>query len=248
MLLALRPFATAGVVVVSAGLIYVTPVAAPHFERHAVALAAVEDLMDLVNPIDAEFGALTATGESALASVTDALPALTLPDDPLLDPGFWQSFWNLLSQDPLTAWTMLEEAVVQLPAIEPFAVALGVFVVLPLGLLFGYGWSLIADVLGIDTYPAAAEGLASGLPDVYDGAVAGVIDPALSAGVTDIAPLFSDLAGALDPTTLVQDLSTAWDPSALASAFDLNAMADIGAVLSTSTIPDLGEILTSLIP
>jgi hypothetical protein len=33
-----------------------------------------------------------------------------------------------------------------------------------------------------------------------------------------------------------------------AAALDLNPIANIGTVLSTSTIPDLGEILTSLIP
>jgi hypothetical protein len=32
------------------------------------------------------------------------------------------------------------------------------------------------------------------------------------------------------------------------SVLDLSPIADIGTVLSTTTIPDLGEILTSLMP
>lgn len=68
MQLALRPFATTGVAVVCAGLIYVTPDGRTHFERRAVELAAAEDFVDLVNPINAEFGTFAASGESALAS------------------------------------------------------------------------------------------------------------------------------------------------------------------------------------
>ena len=52
MQLALRPYATAGVAVLGAGLIYVTPVTAPHIEQRAVDLAAAETLSDLVGPID----------------------------------------------------------------------------------------------------------------------------------------------------------------------------------------------------
>jgi hypothetical protein len=97
-----------------------------------------------------------------------------------------------------------------------------------------------------------------------DAALAGVIDPALPAGVStalgDVTPLFTDAAAVLDPTTMVQDVSAALDLGALTSVLDLSPMADIGtvldpagivdigSVLSISTIPDLGEILTSLMP
>jgi hypothetical protein len=60
--------------------------------------------------------------------------------------------------------------------------------------------------------------------------------------------VFSDAAGVLDPAILVQDMSAALDPSAVTSVLDLNPIADIGTLLTTSTIPDLSGILTSLIP
>src|ERR1700753_2832667 len=73
MQLALRPYATAGVVVLGAGLIWVTPTTAPHIEQHTVNLAAAEDIMDMVGPGDAGFSTLIGADGSALASVTDAL-------------------------------------------------------------------------------------------------------------------------------------------------------------------------------
>jgi hypothetical protein len=264
--LALRPYATAGVAVLGAGLIYVTPATAPRIEQRAVDLAAAEDIIDLVNPIDAGFSTLTGAGGSALASVTDALTsgggALSaevsdaLPsaaDLELLDPAFWELFWFQLT-DPdagSAAELLLVGAIEQLPVIGPLLVGFGV-ALFPVILLVADAWSEISQALGFDPSAAAAEGLGTGLQGVYDTALAGVIDPAVPAGVStaqaDITPLFSDAAGVLDPTTLVQDVSTALDPSVLTSVLDLNPIADIGTVLSTSTIPDLGEILTSLIP
>jgi hypothetical protein len=141
----------------------------------------------------------------------------------------------------------IEELPVIGPALELFGVAL-----FPVILVLAGVWSEIAQALGIDPYAAAAEGLGAGVQGVSDAALAGVVDPALAAEVStplaDLAPMFSDAAAVLDPTSLVQDVSTALDPSVLTSALDLNPIADIGTVLSTSTIPDLGEILTSLIP
>jgi hypothetical protein len=75
MQLAFRPYATAGVAVLGAGLIYITPVTAPRIEQRAVDLAAAEDIIDLVNPIDTGFSTLAGAGGSALASVSDALPS-----------------------------------------------------------------------------------------------------------------------------------------------------------------------------
>jgi hypothetical protein len=261
---ALRPYATAGVAVLGAGLICVTPVTAPRIEQRTVELAAAEDMMDLVNPIDAGFSALTGAGGSALTSVTDALPAAA--DLELLDPAFWQTFWNALL-DPNAGEApglLLTGALEQLPVIGPLLEGFGLFVVFPVSLLLAYAWSEIAPLLGLGAYAAAAEPLATSLQGIYDAALAAVTDPAVPAGVStalaDVTPLFSDAAAVLDPTTLVQDLGTALDPGVLTSVLDLNPIADIGAVvdpsgladigtvLSTSTIPDLGEILTSLMP
>lgn len=266
MQLALRPCATAGVAVLGAGLIYVTPVAAPHIEQRAVELAAAGDSLDLLNPFDAGFATLTAAGGSALASVTDALTsgggALgaevsdALPSSAgldLLDPAFWDMFWNaVIDPSGESPWLMLTGAIEQLPVIGPVLEGFGLFVVFPVSLLLAYAWSEISQLLGIEPYAAAAEDLGAGLQGVYDAGFAGVLDPALPAEVAtplgDIASAFSDTAAALDPTTLVQDLSTALDPGTLTSVLDLTPIADIGTALSTSTIPDLGEILTSLMP
>lgn len=263
MQLALRPYATAGVAILGAGLICVTPTTGPHIEQRLVELAAAEDIMDLVNPIDAGFTALTGAGGSALASVTDALPGAA--DLQLLDPAFWEMFWNaLIDPSGESPALLLVGAIEQLPVIGPLLESFGLFVVFPVSLLLAYAWSEISQLLGIDPYAAAAEPLGTGLQGVYDSALAGIIDAAVPAGVStalaDVTPGFSDVAGVLDPTTLVQDVSTALEPSVLTSVLDLNPIADIGAVvdpsgladigtvLSTSTIPDLGEILTSLIP
>jgi hypothetical protein len=261
--LALRPYALVGVAVLGAGLIYVTPTAALHMEQRTVNLAAAEDIIDLVNPIDAGFSTLTGAGGSALASVTDALPSAA--DLELLDPAFWELFWFQLT-DPdagSAAELLLVGAIEQLPVIGPLLVGFGV-ALFPVILLLAGAWAEISQLLGLDPSAAAAEGLGTGLQGVYDTALAGVIDPALPAGVStalgDVTPMFSDAAAVLDPTTLVQDVSTVLDPSAVTSVLDLNPIADIGTVvdpagladigtlLSTSTIPDLGEILTSLIP
>jgi hypothetical protein len=275
MQLALRSYVSAAsVAVLGAGLIYVTPVAAPQIAQRAVQLAAAEGLSDLAGPLDAVVSSLGGlSGE--LSGVLPSLGYLsgTLADAAssqatleLLDPVFWQEFFNALLNPNVgeSAWLMLTGALEQLPVVGPLLEGFGLFVVFPVSLLLAYGWSLISEALGIPPYAAAAEGLGTGLQGVYDAAVAGVIDPALPAGVstalTDITSVFSDVAGALDPTALVQDVTTVLDPSALTSVLDLTPIADmgtvvdpggfadIGASLSIGTIPDLGGILTSLIP
>ena len=273
MQLALRPYAIVGVAVLGAGLIYVTPVVAPHIEQRAVHLAAAEPLSDLVGPIDAvvnSLGGLSGELSGALPSLGDlsgtfADGASSLATLDLLDPAFWQLFWYDLL-DPSSgssAWLLLTGAIEQLPVIGPLLVGFGV-ALFPVILLVAYAWSEISQALGFEPYAAAAEGLGTGLQGVYDAALAGVIDPALPAGVStalgDITPLFSDAAGVLDPTILVQDASTALDPSALTSILDLNPIADIGTVIDpagiadigtlvdANTIADLGGMLTSLIP
>jgi len=274
MQVALRPcVSAASVAVLGAALIQVTPAAAPHIEQRAVQLAAAEALSDLVGSIDAgvnSLGGLSAELSGALPSLGDlsgtlADAASSMDTLELLDPAFWQLFWDeLLNPDAgSSAWLLLTGALEQLPIIGPLMVGLGVVEFL-LFLVAGGIWSQISQFFGLEPYAAAAEALGTGLPGVYDAALAGVIDPALPAGVStalgDITPLFSDAAGLLDPATLVQDLSTAFDPSAFASVLDLNpiadigtvvdpsAIADIGTLVDTSTIADLGGMLTSLIP
>jgi hypothetical protein len=275
MQLALRPYvAVAAVAVVGAGLINVTPVAAPHIAQRAVHLAAAEPLSDLVGPIDAvvnSLGGLSGELSGVLPSLgdlggTSADGASSLAGLELLDPEFWQQFWNALL-DPNAGESpglLLTGALEQLPVIGPILESFGLFVVFPAALLLGSIWEEISQALGLGPYAAAAEGFGTGLQGAYDAALAGVIDPALPAGVStalgDITPLFSDAAGVLDPTTLVQDVSTALDPSALTSILDLNPIADIGTVVDpagiadigtlvdANTIADLGGMLTSLIP
>jgi hypothetical protein len=275
MQLALHPYVrAASVAVLGAGLIHVTPVVAPHIEQHAVELAAAETLSELVGSIDAgvnSLGGLSAELSGVLPSLGDlsgtfADAASSQDTLELLDPVFWQEFLYALLNPNVgeSPELLLVGALEQLPVIGPLLEGFGLFVVFPVSLLLLYGWSLISEALGIPPYAAAAEGLGTGLQGVYDAAVAGVIDPALPAGVstalTDVTSVFSDIGGALDPPALVQDVSTALDPSVLTSILDVSPIADmatvvdptgfadLGASLSIGTIPDLGGILTGLIP
>jgi hypothetical protein len=198
----------ASVAVLGAGLIYVTPVAAPTIERRAVELAAAGDLLDLVNPTDAGLSPLIA---EALTSGGGALSADSV-DYQLLDPAFWQEFWFALLNPNVgeSPWLMLTGALEQLPVVGPLLEGFGLFVVFPASLLLAYGWSLIAEALGIPPYAAAAEELPA----------------AVSTAMADIAPLFTDAAAVLDPSAIA-DLGTMFDPA---------AVADMGQVL-TSLIP-----------
>ena len=236
MQLALRPYATAGVVVLGAGLIWVTPTTAPHIEQHTVNLAAAEDIMDMVGPGDAGFSTLIGADGSALASVTDALapqggalsselsgalPSLgdlngTLAD--AADSTGLTNLWALLGAlfDPY--WPQWEQF------FGPIILFGGIFLGGFIGILQGY-WEELLTALGIQ--PASA----------LTAAATEALDPSALTSAVDLAPL--------------ADIGTAFDPAAMAdigAAFDPAAMADIGTVLSTGAIPDLGGILTSLIP
>jgi hypothetical protein len=262
MQLALRPYASAAsIAVLGAGLIYVTPVAAPHIEQRAIHLAAAETLGDLVGPVDAVASSLSGLGadlSGVLSSLgdlsgtfTDAASALPADTLELFDPAFWQQFWaDLLDPNTgATAWSMLTDAVQQLLVVS------GAYIFAVTFWGTAYLVSIlqeIAQTLGIQPFAAAAEGLGSGWQGVSDTALAGVIDPALPAsattGLADITSLFSDAAAVLDPTTLFQDLSTAFDASALTSILDLTPIANIGTGVDAGTISDLSGMLTSLIP
>jgi hypothetical protein len=249
MQLALRPYiAVAGVAVVGAGLIHITPVISPHIEQRGVNLAAGESLTDLGGTIDAVVGNLGGLGgelSNVLPSLGDlsgtfAEGAASQATLELLDPAFWQLFFYDLSNPDSgdAAWLLLTEGVEQLPVIGPLLWSFAGLVVLPVSLLLAYGWSLIADFLGIDPYPAAAEALGTGLQGGYDAALAGVID---SSG------LVQDVSAALDPSTFTSALDL--NPIAdIGTAVDAAGLADVGALLGISTVPDLGEVLTSLIP
>lgn len=244
MQLALRPYATAGVVVVAASLIAITPVIAPNIEQRAVELAAVEDVIDLGAPIEAVGTTLTGAGQSLVTSLADALPSLGdlsaafgdgLPDlgsvlsaaadPPALDAitDFWQE---------IQGWV--------------FTGLAGLFGLLFWGVLVpGVGflqltWQAIADFFGFDPYPYAAVASDSGGPDVFD---AGAIDAVLSAGVDstlgDMSAVLGGAEGLLDLTTVVQDLTAAFDPAEIG---------DISELVSASLTPDIGDILSNLIP
>ncbi|HYY02089.1 MAG TPA: hypothetical protein VE908_21470 [Mycobacterium sp.] len=248
MQLALRPYATAGVVVVGAGLIYVTPVAAPHIEQRAVHLAATETLSDLVGPFDAVASSLGGVGGSMWDSVTDALapvggalsselsgvlPSLgdlsgTLAD--AADSTGLTNLWALLGAlfDPY--WPQWEQF------FGPIILVGGIFLGGFVGILQGY-WEEILTALGIQ--PASA----------LTAAATEALDPSALTSALDLNPL-AEIGTAFDPAAMA-DIGTAFDPAAMAeigTAFDPAVLADIGAVLSTGAIPDLGGILTSLIP
>ena len=236
MQLALRPYATAGVAVLGAGLIYVTPTTAPHIEQRPVELAAAEAIVDLVNPIDAGFSALTGAGGSALASVTDVLapeggalsselsgvlPSLgdfsgTLAD--AADSTGLTNLWALLGALFDTSWPQWEQF------FGPIILFGGIFVGGFVGILQGY-WEEFLTALGIE--PASA----------LTAAATGAMDTSALSAALDLNPL-ADIGTAFDPAATA-DIGTVVDPSGLA---------DIGTALSTSTIPDLGEILTGLMP
>jgi hypothetical protein len=224
MQLALRPYATAGVVVVGAGLIYVTPAAAPHIEQRTgtVELAATETLGDLVGPFDAVASSLGGVGGSLWDSVTDALapeggalsselggvlPSLGDLSGTLADAADSTDFWG------------------QVEAFFGSLVFLGALVFA--GFLGGLQtiWEELLTALGIE--PASA----------LTAAATEVLDPSALTSALDLNPL-ADIGTAFDPAVLA-DIGPAFDPAVLA---------DIGTVLSTSAIPDLGGILTSLIP
>jgi hypothetical protein len=224
MQLALRPYATAGVVVVvvGAGLIYVTPAAAPHIEQRTVELAATETLSDLVGPFDAVASSLGGVGGSLWDSVTDALapeggalsselsgvlPSLGDLSGTLADAADSTDFWG------------------QLEAYFGGLVFLGALLLA--GFIGGLQeiWEEILTALGIQ--PASA----------LTAAATEALDPGALTSALDLNPL-ADIGTAFDPAALA-DIGTAFDPAALA---------DIGTVLSTSAIPDLGGIVTSLIP
>jgi hypothetical protein len=222
MQLALRPYATAGVVVIGAGLIYVTPVAAPNIEQRAVELAATEILSDLVGPFDAVASSLGGVGGSLGDSVTDALapesgalsselsgvlPSLGDFSGTLADAADITDFWG------------------QLEAYFGGLVFLGALLLA--GFIGGLQsiWEDILTALGIE--PASA----------LTAAATDALDPSALTAALDLTPL-ADIGTAFDPAGMA-DIGTAFDPAVLA---------DIGTVLSASAIPDLGEILTSLIP
>jgi hypothetical protein len=223
MQLALRPYATAGVVVVGAGLIYVTPVAAPHIEQRAVHLAATETLSDLVGPFDAVASSLGGVGGSLWDSVTDALApegaALSSELSGVL-PGLGDLSGTLADAADSTTdfWGQVESY---------FGGLIFLGVLLLGGFIGGLQsiWEEILTALGIE--PASA----------LTAAATEALDPSALTSALDLNPL-ADIGTAFDPA-VVADIGTAFDPAVLA---------DIGTVLSTSAIPDLGGILTSLIP
>lgn len=236
MQLALRPYATVGVVVLGASLIAITPVVAPNIEQRAVQLAAVEDIIDLGGPIEAVGNALTGAGESLVASLADGLPSLgdfgpALGDEllsadiplSLADDDWWTQAWAYLGALAFNVvfWGAIFLSPILAPIVNTFSAI----------------WEWLGSVFGFDPYLPAVEGLASAtsFADVIpDTLAAGALDP-----LTDATSLFSSAADALDLTTVVQDLTAAFDPAEIG---------DVGELMSTGLIPDIGELLSGLIP
>ncbi|MCV7257153.1 hypothetical protein [Mycobacterium shimoidei] len=233
MQLALRPYATAGVVVVAASLIAITPVVAPNTEQRAVELAAVEDIIDLGGPIEAVGTILTGAGDS----LADALPSLGDLSGALVDelPGADIAL-SLAAGDDW--WT---ETLSYLGALTFSIIFWGEIllspILVPIVNTFSAIWEWLGGVFGFDPYLPAVEGLASAasFADVIpDTLAAAALDP-----LTDTTSLVSSAAEALDFTTVVQDLTAAFDPAEIG---------DIGELMSTGLIPDIGELLSGLIP
>ena len=234
MQLALRPYATAGVVVVGAGLIYVTPVAAPRVEPPRVHLAATETLIDLVDPFEAAASSLGGVG----GSLWDSVSGVLAPEGAALGSefsGVLPSLGDLSgtfadAADSTDFWTQVEAFFG--PIILFGGILLGGFI----GILEGF-WEEILAALGIQ--PASA----------LTAAATEVLDPSALVSALDLNPL-ADIGTAFDPAALA-DIGTAFDPAALAdvgTAFDPAVLGDIGQVLTTGAIPDVGGILASLIP
>jgi|GEM_PF-6030997 len=188
MKLALRPSVIAGVAVIGAGLIHVTPVAAPISVERAVELAAVTDSIDLVGPVD------------GLASELPNPADWNLPT--YLDSVFWQEWWDELTAGNYVAtWWMLINAGAELPIIGP------VFSVIGLTSFFGpivlaSLWHQIEVLFGFDANPAVADAmgpLGDSAALVLDpGVVTSILEPGAMgelgavfdpAGVADIATL-----------------------------------------------------------
>jgi hypothetical protein len=212
MQLALRPCATAGAVVLGAGLIYVTPAAAPHIEQRTgtVELAATETLSDLVGPFDAVASSLGGVDGSLWDSVTDTLapeggalsselsgvlPSLGDLSGTLADAADSTDFWG------------------QVEAFFGSLVALGALVFA--GFLGGLQtiWEELLTALGIE--PASA----------LTAAATEALDPGALTSALDLNPL--------------ADIGTAFDPAVLAdigTVLSTSAIPDLGGIL-TSLIP-----------
>ncbi|MFZ0713665.1 hypothetical protein [Mycobacterium sp.] len=207
MQLALRPYATASVVVVGAGLIYVTPVAAPHIEQRTVELAATETLSDLIAPFDAVASSLGGVGGSLWDSVTDALA----PEGGALSSelsGVLPSMGDLSgtladAADSTDFWGQVEAYFGSLVFLGALLLA---------GFIGGLQeiWEEILTALGIQ--PASA----------LTAAATEALDPSALTSAMDLNPL--------------ADIGTAFDPAALAdigTVLSTSAIPDMGGILTS---------------
>lgn len=237
MQLSLRACVTAVVTAIAAGLVHVTPPAAPDIGRPAVALAAAWDVIDVVGPIDTV---------GSLGGVADLpVPSPAYVDTPsYLDPGFWQYWWtSLWTTNPIDSWFGLINALVEIPIIGP------VFSVV--GLLSFVLWFF-------GPHPAVADDVVTGLQDPYDSAISDVSDPVLltavasavgdSPDIGDILTVSAGVAALLEPAAVLDDPSALVDLADLTSIVDPDAAADLAAVsdptevVQPSVLPILGDL------
>jgi hypothetical protein len=224
MQLALRPYAIAGVVVVGAGLICVTPLAAPHIEQRTVHLAAIETLIDPVGPLDAAASSLGGVDGSLFDSVAGALA----PEGGALSSelsGVLPSLADLSGTFADAADSTGTDFWSQVEAFFGGTFLIGLIVFGDIVGVLETLWNTLLGDLGIQ--PASA----------LTAAATEALDPSVLASVLDFNP-WADIGTAFDSAALA-DLGTAFDPAVLA---------DIGQVLTTSAVPDVGAVLASLIP
>ncbi|UVO11351.1 hypothetical protein NM962_15370 [Mycobacterium sp. SVM_VP21] len=207
------PTAVAGIAVVCAGLIVVTPVPRPDIERAKVTLTAAADLLDLASLTD-----VVADNPGGLLGLDDLTGELA--GSPLggaaEDTLWWQSLLSSVLLLFPEEWRF--PIIFLVPGILFYLWGIITWPFNVLENLAHSAWEFIAEVFGFDPYPAAAEALATA-PDTFD------LPPLTIDGWFDEGAL-ADVAIMLEPNV------DGFDP-----LVDAPGAMDIGALLSGELIP-----------
>lgn len=183
MQLLFRFYVTAGVAVIGASLIYVTPSATPDTGRSAVALVVAGNVIDAVGPIDSAVSSLGGGDVLAVPSPAD----VDLPQ--YLDPAFWDYWWSSIgTADPIGSWFGLINALSSIPVIGPLFSVVGI-VSFALLFLSGGPQSAAADGWDTGSAPLDEAGMAVGVNPVLDDIIA-LIGGA--PGVSELAAVLED--------------------------------------------------------
>lgn len=248
----LRPFATAGIALVGAGLITVTPVAAPLLEAavvHDVALTADIDFTgawtDAINTAETNFAALQTAMQDANTALSDALSNADLSNLSLEELGGALTFLSGDQKtfiDPLTEWTLNgggPDADITVDALH--------------ALLFPILTNQAAD-LGIDLFPTIPDPIpevVNFLASPLSGLLIGALGPSLSPLVAlfnSVEAISANLGGQdPDTTAALQELINI--PANMFNGWlngaTLNLDALIPTVADAGLLPD-GVDITSL--